>query len=446
MISKLRFNLIISLINVFFLSYYVIFFDLTRDGIFYQTFLVILVFSIISIFTQNIRIKLFRIFNNFQISIFALIIFLLLLEIGVFLKIKVLPSNILIYLKKNYSTELSEEKIITRMDKSPYVKFKKNTKISTSGNWRGGPDQFEYSWVSDDKGFKNLKKNENLNNVDLVAFGDSFTEGMGVKTANTWTSLLSEKGISTYNFGVQGYSPTQILGTYQMYKSSIRNKDIILGYTLGTYKREKFFDKDSEFYKKRFTGGIQNILVNDELKKKTNFVLSAVWISLKDFRISLRQFIANLNTENIKVLDKKLKPYKSQISNFESEKMVNSFKESLEWKNTIKNFNKLNILVKNNDSKLVIIVFPSRDIVYYERISGKKLPLNFQKKLEIEALKDFSEQNNILFMNPTNYLIQYTNNLDKGFSIKDLPYLEIDGHLSKKGHELIAQFILSSLK
>ena len=194
MISKLRFNLIISLINVFFLSYYVIFFDLTRDGIFYQTFLVILVFSIISIFTQNIKIKLFRIFNNFQISIFVLIIFLLLLEIGVFLKIKVLPNNILIYLKKSYSTELSEEKIIIRMDKSPYVKFKKNTKISTSGNWRGESDQFEYSWVSDDKGFKNLKKNENLNNIDMVAFGDSFTEGMGVKTANTWTSLLSEKG------------------------------------------------------------------------------------------------------------------------------------------------------------------------------------------------------------------------------------------------------------
>ena len=194
MISKLRFNLIISLINVFFLSYYVIFFDLTRDGIFYQTFLVILVFSIISIFTQNIKIKLFRIFNNFQISIFVLIIFLLLLEIGVFLKIKVLPNNILIYLKKSYSTELSEEKIIIRMDKSPYVKFKKKIRKFQHLEIGEESDQFEYSWVSDDKGFKNLKKNENLNNIDMVAFGDSFTEGMGVKTANTWTSLLSEKG------------------------------------------------------------------------------------------------------------------------------------------------------------------------------------------------------------------------------------------------------------
>ena len=115
---------------------------------------------------------------------------------------------------------------------------------------------------------------------------------MGVKTANTWTSSFLKKG-STYNFGVQGYSPTQILGTYQMYKSSIRNKDIILGYTLGTYKREKFFDKDLEFYKKRFTG-IQNILVNDELKKKL-ILFCLLLVSLKDFRISLRQFIANLN-------------------------------------------------------------------------------------------------------------------------------------------------------
>ena len=175
---------------------------------------------------------------------------------------------------------------------------------------------------------------------------------MGVKTANTWTSLLSEKGFHLQLRCTRIFI-TQILGISNVQIFN-RNKDVILGYTLAP-TREKFFDKDSEFYKKKFTGGIQNILVDDQLKKKTNFVLSAVWISLKDFRISLRQFIANLNTENIKVLDKNLKTYKSQISNFESEKMVNSFKESFEWKNTIKNFNELNILVKNNDSKLVIM-------------------------------------------------------------------------------------------
>ena len=103
--------------------------------------------------------------------------------------------------------------------------------------------------------------------------------------------------------------------------------------------------------------------------------MSAVWISLKDFRISLRQFIANLNTENIEVLDKNLKPYKFQISNFESEKLVNYFKESFEWKNTIKNFNELKINASHkNDGPIRIVAsrsHPSQELqAYLERIEN----------------------------------------------------------------------------
>ena len=48
----------------------------------------------------------------------------------------------------------------------------------------------------------------------------------------------------------------------------------------------------------------------------------------------------------------------------------------------------------------------------------------------------------ILFINPKNRLINYVNNLEKNFDVKSLPYLEIDGHLSNVGHELIAEEVI----
>ena len=88
---------------------------------------------------------------------------------------------------------------------------------------------------------------------------------------------------------------------------------------------------------------------------------------------------------------------------------------------------------------------PTRDLVYYERITGRKLPSDLNKLSEIKALENFSKNNNISFINPLNELIRYTNNLPMNYNIQKLPYLELDGHFSKIGHKSISEHIFLSI-
>ena len=60
-------------------------------------------------------------------------------------------------------------------------------------------------------------------------------------------------------------------------------------------------------------------------------------------------------------------------------------------------------------------------------------------------LQEFADENKILFINPKKRLINYVNNLENNFDVKSLPYLEIDGHLSNIGHELIAKEIIERI-
>ena len=56
------------------------------------------------------------------------------------------------------------------------------------------------------------------------------------------------------------------------------------------------------------------------------------------------------------------------------------------------------------------------------------------------------KKNGIIFINPTKKLTDYVNNLDESFTMEMLPYLEIDGHPSHIGYNLISDLIISNLK
>ena len=47
-----------------------------------------------------------------------------------------------------------------------------------------------------------------------MTLGDSFAEGMGVPIEETFSTILNDKGYTTYNLGVQGYSTSQMLGSF----------------------------------------------------------------------------------------------------------------------------------------------------------------------------------------------------------------------------------------
>ena len=73
---------------------------------------------------------------------------------------------------------------------------------------------------------------------------------------NTFPSILTSKGYPTYNLGVQGYSPSQMLGSLKEFGITLKPKYVVAAYTMVSYRREKLFLKKENT---RYPGGIGNI-------------------------------------------------------------------------------------------------------------------------------------------------------------------------------------------
>ena len=265
---------------------------------------------------------------------------------------------------------------------------------------------------------------------------------MGVKIEDTYPSILNANGITSYNLGVQGYSVTQMLGTLKKFGLELKPRYIIVAYSEGIYKREKNFLKKDTL---RYPGGIGVIASNElnELRKEAKFIFSGLWLITKRMRYEMRDSLKYfLENKKILIKEKQFKLYKTSILKTEEYNSEPVIKKS--WETTLETFKEMSNLAKKNDAKLIILYIPSRNVVYYERATSKKIPN--AALAESKLLANFANQNNITFINPYNDLLKYVDNLPKDFQIKSLPFLEIDAHMNKLGYQIISNKILNFLK
>ena len=87
---------------------------------------------------------------------------------------------------------------------------------------------------------------------------------------------------------------------------------------------------------------------------------------------------------------------------------------------------------------------PNRANIYFERAFGETLSINALK--EAELLKNFASEKDFIFLDPSSRLKTYVNSLPKEFDLKELPYLEIDGHMNKKGYNIVSDIIIDEIK
>lgn len=141
-----------------------------------------------------------------------------------------------------------------------------------------------------------------------------------------------------------------------------------------------------------------------------------------------------------------MKRYKPEINRFEKWKGPFEFLEtSPEWLSTLKKFSDIISLAESINSKIVIIYFPHRAEMYYERIKGEKLPISYFGRKEIELLRQFTDQKNAAFLDLSDKFRNYVNSLPRNADIKMFPYLEIDGHLSEVGNKIVAETLIEYL-
>jgi len=407
--------------------------------------LLLIVISLIGIVTVKSSSKLIRVYHDLQFSLLIIVLLFCIIELLRFFP-SVLPLQIRNYLQTENTDDIRKT-VVEYLNESPYVKFKPNTIIKSQG-YRGTIEQFVYEWKSDINGFKNLDSVTYDNNVDIVSLGDSFTEGMGVATRDTWSSLLTGYGYITYNLGVQGYAPTQMEGVFRLYGLKLKPKYVIIGYSSTTYDREtSFFDINETIGKKKFTGGISSI-VEREIRNQTKQVTTAIYLLLKNQlgnQIREKRWIYTQNRDRDK--SRLLNKYNTEVARVDSKKFDNSSVESSkEWQKTLRAFSNIKKMAEGIGAKTVLLYFPDRGHMYYEKINGKKLPTDNYEKKESQLLKIYAEKERIAYIDPSAIIIQYVNSIKNNADIRLYPYLELDGHLSPVGHKLIADEVSYLLK
>jgi len=385
-------------------------------------------------------------FQNVHLLVFSLVAFCIFLEILVFLP-NLVPLQIRNYLDIN-NNNATRGQVVEYLDRSPFAKFKPNVVVTSQG-YRGPSTQFVYRWKTDKMGFKNLDEVLDNGKIEIVAVGDSFTEGMGVSIEDTWPSIITKCGRVTYNLGVQGYAPTQLEGSFRLYGCGLKPRYVVIGYCAGTYPREKtFLDKQSIVGQKRLTGGIDSIARADrrEIRKQSKHVSLAIYLFLADYSYSFKRDIAD-RIKSKGVTNRLDKRYTCELLGVEHEKGdISKISASPEYKQALNAFLGIKKLSGGIGSKVIFIYLPSRSYMYYEAGLGKKLPEDSFELVESRMLKDFCEKEGIAYLNPSGRITGYVAALKDGASSDLYPYLEIDGHFSRRGNLLIAEEILSYLQ
>ena len=322
--------MILFIFNTIFILAYIINFDLPK-GSYLLTFLwIILIISIFSQFSFQLK-RFHKKTVNLQFSISIIFILFLLTEFTYVINPNIFPKDIRMWVDKN---KYNYSKVTEELDELPFVKFKSNALLRTN-YYRGTASQFSYEWISDKYGFKNTKEIAEKEFLKAIAIGDSFTEGMGVDTDKTYTSLLSSEGILTYNLGVQGYSLSQSLGTLKKFSNNFNYEYILLSYCKGTYPREKIINEyiqSKDIEKNKLTGGIadfNNADRNPEVRFRAYYVTSGIWL----YTSFLRKSLKNIFQKKIEISNPVFKPYSNWF--VEIEKNLSSI-----------NFNELTLIDK----------------------------------------------------------------------------------------------------
>lgn len=430
---------------------YIIKYDIASH-LFLKAIYFALFLSVLSIFAIRFSARVFEFLQNIQITFASLILLFVFFEFAAWLSPNFIPIQIRNYLATEDITEV-RSKVVEYLNESPFVKFQPNTIVSSQG-YRGSNQQFVYEWKTDKMGFKNLVALANKEQVYIVAVGDSFTEGAGVATEKTWASILTANGYSTYNLGVQGYAPTQLEGSLRKYGLKMKPKYIIIGYCAKTYGRENaFFNKEQAIQNKQFVGGIQSIVAaelrGDEIRNLAKYVVSAAYLWIRGMAINLIQslkvssFLAG--GESISVL---YRPYRGEILRVGSRTSMMKEIESgsKEWKSALSAFSNIITMAKDIDAKVLLLYLPHRGEIYYESATGKALPKRYFAKVEAHLLKQYADKNNISFLDLSRRFRSCVNALPNDTSASELPYLQIDGHMSNRGHEIVVKEIVDYLK
>jgi hypothetical protein len=390
------------------------------------------------------RTRLGELAAKIQLSLASLLVALTAVEIGVAWRPAVLPAA----LRPYYSAEDvadARRQAVERLTETPWVKFRANTVVRSLGYPANGTErEYVYSWKTDRLGFKNVPDLADRRPMQAVAVGDSFTEGSGVATDDTWASVLTRDGFVTYNLGVQGYAPAQMAGVLARYGMPLEPRYIIIGYTTNTHAREALFPADGAA-PPRFFGGIQASLAGEDMKRQGRTAVSAALLMM---RAGERWSEPGSLQESLSIRSGPWGRYAAELGSVFATRWQAtdaSLAADDAWRRTLARFAAMTATARAAGAHTVLVYFPRRGGAYFERATGLSLPSTYREHAESHALRAFAREQGIRYVDVPAAVRAYVTMLPDDVPVARLPYLAVDGHMSAQGHALVAMAIRASL-
>jgi hypothetical protein len=401
---------------------------------------------------------------NLGLVVLSAVLGLALLEFAFRVYPEAFPDNLRALIETDDASRHTRKAVVEKLPHSPFAKPYANVDVFIPGYY-GPKDTFVYEWRSDRRGFKNLPETAARDQVDIVAVGDSFTEGMGVATEDTWASRLSRKGHPTYSLGIQGYAPTQLLGAYEHYGRSLQPKWVIIGLVGNFHRREGRFleERNSENWSNRSSPeAIGRLQERDEMNRhrpiyletkegyrfplvitqRHRFLTTAVIELAQQRRVFARTFDIKAgvadpeNDPRFSTAPGKLSLYRTEVlamARIDS----NELTKSPDWIASLRTIERIATVAKSDGARVLLVLFPTRSAAYWKRLTGRDLPPDAAEVVQSALLRAFAAQIGLSFLDVTPAFEQEAANMIESRP-ETYPYLKIDGHPSARGHEIIA--------
>jgi lysophospholipase L1-like esterase len=417
-----------------------------------------------------------HIVSNLQLSLTSCIAALAMFELLFRLFPTLFPDNLRALVETGISSQQARKAVVELLPHSPFAKPHANVDVFIPGYY-GPKDSFVYEWRSDRRGFKNLPGVAAYDKVKAVALGDSFTEGMGVATADTWTSRLSAKGHTTYNLGIQGYAPTQFHGAYHHYGRKLAPEWVIVGILGNVYTRERaFLATEQQIVKSWSEGGMPQAIgrladrdrINQDrplyfetkdgyrfpltVAKRRTFLTSAAAVLAYQqvyfwLYFDIKGGVASSDSDERFVSEPQksndvrvslMARYRQEIVQAATVLDAAALQTDPHWKSMERAIERIIQASRQDDAKVVLAFFPNRGTTYYERSSGRRLPEHAFDLVQAQVLRAFAAKHDVHFIDFLPVLRRSIDKLTENDPITVYPYLKVDGHLSPAGHEIVA--------
>jgi len=347
--------------------------------------------------------------------------------------------------------------IVEYLDERPWVKFRGGTLIDTR-DIRG--DDFVSQWTTDSLGFKNTPEIAARDSYFALALGDSYVEGTGTSINDTWSAHLSKMGYPTYNTGVQGYAPVQMLGVLEQWGPALHSDWILAGYTPGIEARETRYMSSGFLSDKLFHGGIGIVARMVEENRSellyTNFLFTNIALDITQHQIgrlvTYARYIRMLDWIGKRKYFGQTEQYKREVDGAMTKHFDNV---NPAWESAMNRYREMRDLSVRWGRKLAIVYMPARWEIYFEAIKGRPVSDDHPHRRQREALKAFSREQGIILIDTTDafrrYIADLIKRLDQGefgevIPVSLLPYLSVDGHPSALGHKIVAEVVARQMK